>query len=287
MLPKPEGFEAPTRPVDVLFEALRRRRVLEADVVRLSPRNGDGSEEKWDLVFPGLEGVRGVMPASETGLPDKRLLRAYVGQRIRVRVKGVDAAAGIAACSRREVVEESLKRLLKGLREGQVIDCVVRAVLRPNGGAKLPARVVLDIGGGVLVQVPRREAALSDAVPLSVQYRPGQVVKARIRRITSDNDPDGGASIAEVSIRDAVADPWPAADFRRKEQLAGRIAATAPEAGRMWIEIAGHPLLIGLAPYVHGFRRGDEVRCLVRAFDGPSRRLHLGVLDKKYRGEGL
>ncbi|MDI6710471.1 MAG: 30S ribosomal protein S1 [Bacillota bacterium] len=271
MLPKPEGFEAPTRPVDVLFEALRRRRVLEADVVRLSPRNGDRSEEKWDLVFPGLEGVRGVMPASETGLPDARLLRAYVGQRIRVLVKGVDAAAGIAACSRKELVQESLKRLMRELKEGQVIDCTVRDIMGANTRAKLPARVVLDIGGGVLAEVRRRHAVLSEAVPLGAQYQRGQILKALVRRI------DHEKGIVDVSIRDTVGDPWGKAEFRRGDRVAGRVVATAPETGGMFIEMTAHPLLIGLAPYRRGYRRGDRVACVVRLFDGPRRRLHLTV----------
>ena len=111
---RPEGLTLTPHPMEFLHQAKEKGLTLDASIVALDyPDN----IPTWVLSFDGLDGVRGLVPASETGLPDKDLMPRFVGQQIRVKVKGVDRNNGLAACSRREAVAEAAAKLLPALAE--------------------------------------------------------------------------------------------------------------------------------------------------------------------------
>jgi small subunit ribosomal protein S1 len=268
---KPEGYQMPADPRDVLHQARETGRVLEAVVNRVTYLE---SGPVWEVSFVGLDGARGLVPRSEMDVPDP-LVNRFVGQTIRVKVKGIDRETGLAACSRREAVADAAERLLAQVKEGQVLECLVRAVL-PAGDGR-PPRLVVDAGGGYLVEVPRRDAALSESVPLGAQYRAGQLVKAAVKRA----DPQAG--ILELSVKAANPDPWAGCpDYKRGDIVAGRVAAVARnKAGNrfVFVEAEGSPGVIGIAPVpLRGvLRRGDRVSCAVASFSRENRKLHLRI----------
>lgn len=218
----------------------------------------------WEI---DLDGVKGVVPLGETGLADAGLMPRFVGQKILVKIKGMDKENRVAACSRREVIADAQERLFKTLKQGMIIDAVVKAILPADPVNGRPPRLVVDIGGGVLVDVPRKWATRSHAARLNDLYRPGQAVKVKVLQVDSQQ-----SGIIRVSVADVEADPWSTAAYKRGEIVAGQVVAVRDV---VFVEVK--PGLAGIAPLpLRGrLRRGDKVVCQVTAFDPKSKKLHL------------
>lgn len=261
---RPEGYIPGIDPMEFLFQARERDLVLEAQVAAVDYPNNIPT---WILIFPGLDGVKGYVPASETGLPSRELVRRFVGQTVRVKVKGIDRANGIVACSRQEAVAAAATKLLPELAANPdtVLDAVVRAVLPREDGVS--PRLLVDVGGGVLAEVPYAQARVYLSRPLGRQYAPGQRVRVKITRV----DPQTG--LVEASVRKALPDPWGGADFRRGQFVSGTVARTDGE--RVFIEPDIASGILGIAPRpIEGeVRRGDRVTCVVASFDREKRKL--------------
>lgn len=278
---KPEGYVAVADPWEVIHDAYERGQTMEAYVTRVTWP--DGVSPVWEVTFPALNGsgIRGLVPASESGLADKSLMQRFAGQIVRVKIKGIRKEDGMVACSRNEAVSEAQTAVFEHMKDGDVIDCVVRAVL-PRTDER-PPRLLLDVGGGVLVKVPQNRATYSMTLPLSVQFVPGQPVKAKVLRTA----PQQG--IIEVSVRDALPDPWEKADFRRGDFVAGTVRALRdiPDSkGRLrkhvFVEVP--PGVLGIAPYPprYGCRRGCNVNCIVKKFDRVEHLLRLELVGRRY-----
>lgn len=272
---KPEGFRIEADPWEVLYSAYEKERTIDAQVTRITWPNGS---PVWELAFTGLgiemDGIRGLVPASETGLPSKDLMPRFVGQVVRVKVKGLQKDEGLVACSRLEAVTEAQKVLFENVKEEQIIDCVVRAVL-PRSNVR-PPRLIVDVGGGVLAEVPKRRASYS-AAPLRAQFIPGRQVKAKVIKV----DPQQGK--IEVSIRDAYPDPWGKGNFRRGDIVVGKVCWVGTgKNGQMhvWVEVP--PGVIGIAPYEPWVKKGYKVNVTVKTFNAEKRKLHLQLLGRVF-----
>lgn len=263
---KPEGFSAAKRDVQkMLWSAKERGTTLEAVVTKVTTFN---DLPVWEIEFPDVPGAKGIVPYAETGLDSPRLAFRFAGQAVNVKVQEVksdDEGGAVAVCSRSAAVTEAQKELIGSLKEGQIIDCVVKAVLPREG--ETPARLLVDIGGGVLTAVPRVRATWSRTTPLGALFKIGEAVKAKVLRV------DAEKNAVEVSIKDAQPDPWERASFKRGDFVTGVVANT--DGSRVWVEIS--PGLVGLASYpLRGeVGRGDRVACAVANFDRENRRLRL------------
>ncbi|MCL5057374.1 MAG: hypothetical protein M1130_05135 [Actinobacteria bacterium] len=133
---RPEGLEYRGGTWDRIYDALQKEYPIEARITRVTWEN---NTPVWEL---DLEVARGLVPSSETGLESHELMQKFTGQKVFVKVKGVDKKAGIVVCSRREAVADTREELLKHLKVGQELDAVIRVVT--------PKRITVDIGGGVL-----------------------------------------------------------------------------------------------------------------------------------------
>ncbi|MGO0122222.1 hypothetical protein [Desulfothermobacter acidiphilus] len=270
---RPEGY---TQPVDVwesLHLAKERGLVLEAQVEKVSyPERLDTCV--WELSFPEHPGVTGIVPFSESGLEDKALMNRLVGQRVFVAVKGLDRENGVVACSRSAALDALRERVFATLQEGQLIDCVVKAVLPRDRANGLPERLLVDVGGGVLAEVPRSKATRSLAASLRELYRPGQAVRARVLSV------DREKGEVKVSLVDAEPDPWQGLVFRRGEVVAGTVVQVVPEKALVFVEV--RPGVVGIAPPpLRGeLRRGDRASCAVASFDPQAKKLRLRVRSK-------
>jgi small subunit ribosomal protein S1 len=263
-IPKPEGFEVVADRWEYLYYAKEHGVPVEAVVEKVTwPENLDTAV--WELDLGG--GIKGVVPASETGLADASLVPRFVGQKVMVKIKGLDRENGVAACSRREAIADAQERLFQALKEGLVIDAVVKAVLPPDPANNKPASLVVDAGGGVLVEVPRKLATRSRAHRLNELFRPGQAVKAKVVHV----DPQAGA--IRLSLVDAEPDPWDGLVYKRGDVVAGAVVGQAEKV--VFLEVK--PGVVGIAPPpLRGvLRRGDRVAAVVTSFDREKKKLHL------------
>uniref|UniRef100_UPI002FE20CCB hypothetical protein n=1 Tax=Thermodesulfitimonas autotrophica TaxID=1894989 RepID=UPI002FE20CCB len=121
-IPKPEGFEVVADRWEYLWQAKERGIPVEATVEKVTwPENLNTCTWELDLG----EGVKGVVPSSETGLADTRLMTRFVGQKILVKIRGMDKENRVAACSRREAIADAQERLFAVLKPDMVFDAVV------------------------------------------------------------------------------------------------------------------------------------------------------------------
>lgn len=249
-----------------MYQAKERGKAIDALVAALDyPDN----TPTWVLTFPDYPGIKGLVPASESGLPDKALMPRFVGQPVRVKIKGLDRENGLAACTRKEAVAEAAAELLPELAENPdaVLDGVVRCIVPGQNGA--PPKLLVDIGGGVLAEIPRPQALVRLTAPLGAQYSPGRRVRVKVTRV----DPQSG--LIEASVKKALPDPWERAEFKRGQFLSGTVART--DGRHVWVEPDLAPGILGLAPYpvVGSMGRGDRVSCVVASFDREKRKLRL------------
>ena len=260
---KPEGFTQVVDPFEILFDAKQKGYPVNAVV---SGIDYPDDRATWLLTFPDAPGPKGLVPSSETGLGDAKLMPRFVGQPVRVIVKGIDRQAGIAACSRREAVADAEEKLKAVLKEGQEIVAVVRAVLPRDEEARKPARLLVDVGGGVLTEIPRKQAVVHQSLPLAAQYPPGKQVKVAVKSV----DP------LVVSMADG-ADPWQTHDFKRGQFLACTVVTTKD--GTVFLEPDLAPGMVGIAsaPLRGAIVRGDRVSCVVATFSAAEKKLHLRI----------
>ncbi len=258
---RPEGFEYRGSALDRLYDAMQREYPIEAMIVRVT---WEDDLPVWEL---DLDVVRGLVPPSETGLGNdaKSLMQKFTGQKIYVKVKAIDKNSGIAACSRREAIADAREKMFESLREGQKLDAVVKVVNNKD--------LLVDIGGGVLVNVPRLVATRSRAFRLNQIFSPGQMVSATVRAIDKQND-----TISVTMLNGS--DPWVAApEFRRGDFVAGVVVGL--NAKFVLVEALSAPGVIGLAPppLRGSLRRGDKVKCVVANFNRKDKKLSLRLRD--------
>lgn len=252
---RPEGLEYRGGSWDRLYDAMQKGYPVEARVVRVTWEN---DLPVWEL---DLEVARGLVPSSETGLGNPALMQKFTGQKVLVKVKGIDKAAGIAACSRREAVADAREKLFRQLKVGQDLDAVIRVVT--------PKQLLVDIGGGVLVAMPRSAATRRKAFRLDELFDPGRQVSVRVSAVDEES---GLISVTMVN----GAGPWEMApEFRRGDCVAGVVLHV--NSNFVMVEMVAVPGLVGLAPPpLRGvLSRGDRVTCMVANFSREKKKLSL------------
>ncbi len=267
----PEGYTVEAGVWERLFQSMKRGHTMTAQVVAIDyPDN----KPAWELTLRDYPEIRGVVPAGETDLSDTRLMQWFVGQPINVKIRGLDREHNLVACSRRDAVADARMRLFDEVQEGDALECTVKAVLLRDEARHQPERLLVDIGGGVLVEVNRNRLAAMLSQRLSRQYNPGQSVTARVTRI----EPRKG--IIDVSLKDG--DAWEKANFKRGQPISGTIVSIRSDikGDTCYLEPDGSPGVLGIAPLPTwgAFGRRMRVACRVLNFMGDAHHLRLYIL---------
>lgn len=259
---KPEGYRHVADTWEVLFQMKERERPVEAQVGAIDYVDG---KPVWILVFPNYPGIKGYVPDQETGV-DASLISRFVGQDIMVQIKGFDRDNNIVACSRKKVVEEAAENLKERLAVGNIIPVTVKATMMKGDTSTL----VVDVGGGVLIDIPRSQAVIRRAATLRAQYGIGETVDALVTSV----DP------LQVSIRAARPDPWSQADYKRGQFISGTVYQITDN--NVLIEPDLTPGILGLAPLplLGEIQKGYRVSCKVRYFSADQRKLHLYLVNR-------
>lgn len=259
---RPEGYRHTADVWEVLYQHKERVIPVTAQIGAI-----DYAEDKmmWVLVFPDYPNITGLVPEGETGLPDN-LISRFVGMEIKVVIKGLDKENNMVACSRKEVVLNAFKQLKEKLSVGDLVEGAVKAIIRQDNKAML----IVDIGGGVLVEIPRSQAAIKRTALLKEQYNIGETVLTKVISVEP----------LEVSIRAARPSPWSLADYKRGQFISGTVHSIKD--GHVFIEPDLTPGLLGLAPLplLGDVDRGHRVICKVRYFSSDQRKLHLYLVNR-------
>ncbi|MTI85626.1 MAG: 30S ribosomal protein S1 [Firmicutes bacterium] len=261
MFIRPEGFKSAAEAggLDVLYTAWERGMVIEAEVLRVTEV---GDELCWELE---LDGARGLVPFIESGLDFPRQMDQFTGTQVFVKVKGIDRESGLAALSRKDALAEMRKAVMERLVPGQVVDAVVRGVGKN--------KVYLDVGGGVIGEMPRRVATLSQ-IPRSLRivFSLGQQLRVKVMEIDSEQDK------IFVSRTDLLPDPWDSIDFKRRDRISGTVVRVHED--KAFVEFKEGIVALANFSLLDNISPGDRVRGVVTKFDRENKLLRLKLTDR-------
>ncbi|SHF26425.1 small subunit ribosomal protein S1 [Desulforamulus putei DSM 12395] len=259
LLPPERNFEQKTDHWNLLYDARDRNTIMTATVIA-TRRHETLEGLAWELEFDGFPNVRGLVPASETGLPTDKMMNFFVGKEINIRIKGIDKKNNLVACTRRELVEEARNRLLHIAEEGIKFEAQVVFVSDIWLG--------VDIGGGVIVSFNPREARVSRSMRLDELYSEGQYVQAIIDKIDK--------STGQIIV--SLIDPWEHVKYIRGDIVTG----TVVRLGLGNIFLALSPGVVGIAPYPVNNptpRLGEKLVCIVNNCNTKEKEISLSVFD--------
>ena len=254
----PEGMDL--QDVDVwnrIYEAKTYGTVVAARIIRRTEIEGQG--RTWELMFPDMPGITGLVPESQSGLPAGTPMSAFVGSLINVKILGIDRQEGIAACSRKEAVDVSFAKLVKGVELGDEIPAVVKFVR--------DLHVYLDIGGGIVLKIPPEKARLSPGVQTVVQFRPDDVINVVVTELDR----------VEKTITVELADPWEKWNLGRGEIVMGTVVTIRDKFAFIRLK----PGVVGLTSYANWdeYQVDDQLLFQVSVFAPENRKLHLVLWD--------
>lgn len=259
----PEGTNyRDINPWDALYEARDKEQILNVNIVDVKPINGQGYTWVVSLgEHEDLFGIVGLIPESESGLPDGTSMNWFKHQVVTAKIKGIDRKNSIVALTRKEVVEENMRRLLDQLEESEQLLALIRASSTRG--------IIVDIGGGVLIKIPRGEIKMSKSVPVEIQYPPEQFVRVQVT----------GIDKKERKIEIKMIDPWQPGEYTRGDLVTGKIVQIKDNIAFVQMK----PGLVGIAPYPKSDQSkvGDSVNYQVQKYDSENKILHLKRWDEE------
>lgn len=256
----PAGFTAEANIWDRIYAVMRQNHTIVGNVGSISNINDTYT---WEVMIPEFPAQRALVPINETGL-EEVVFNKMVGQDVYLRIQGCDPENNLLACSYSEAVE-AVKELVVGrLAIGKRIPAVIKAIVSK------PPRLIVDIGGGVLVEIGSKEARRYYSRYLNEQYQPGQQIEVDVVSL----DP------VQLSLRTVYGDPWQQYSFTRGQIVVATVIQIYDEYMTLETDIA--PGMIGTAPVpvFNTIFAGDRVQCSVTRFLREERKLNLRVRNR-------
>ncbi|SFH33543.1 small subunit ribosomal protein S1 [Desulfotomaculum arcticum] len=255
----PEGIKL--RDMDVwedFYDSKERGIPMEAIISGI--KRVPNEEDCWELIFENKPGIIGYCSASESGLPKRTPINEFAGQKIICIVSRIDKKNSAVICSRKDIVESNLKKLIKQLTQGEIINALVRAVNR---------NAYVDIGGGVIIRIPQEKARLSDGVPLEVQYSARDIIKVEVAYLNKENQ----------TIEVEPVDPWGQQLYNRGDVLSGQVVQIRDNLAFIKVKTG----IIGRVYYkkTDNYKEGDYVKLQVSDYNQETRRLKLKYYDAR------
>lgn len=258
----PEGIRL--RDIDIwgdLYDAMERGSTVEAVItgvlrpkVNLDEQSDENGIVGWELAFENKPGIIGVCSTENSGLPEDAPINVFAGQKIACKIKRIEKKKTTVICSRKEVVEESLNRLIHRIEPGEEINAVVRAISN---------HLFADIGGGVILRIRQEKARQSAGVPLSVQYEEGAFIRVSVTTLNKD----------KKYIEVEPVDPWKEQSYKRGDVLAGQVVDIRDNLAFISVK----PGIIGRVYYkkTDKYDVGDYIKLQVTDYQPEEHRLHL------------
>jgi small subunit ribosomal protein S1 len=215
-----------------------------------------------------IDGYRGFLPASQTGLPKGSPLDTLVGTTIALKVIDVDEGRKRVVVSQRRAMQDERRaartELLASLRVGQERE--VRVVRLVDFGA------FVDLGSGIDALIPVSELAFERVEKPGDVVKIGETLKVRVIRVEN-----GGKKIA-VSRKGALSDPWrdSSAILQRGKTVEGKVVRK--DRG---LEVEVAPGVVGLVSDRDAnpdeYEIGETLEVTIRSVDVRTRRLRLNT----------
>ncbi|HHV73680.1 MAG TPA: S1 RNA-binding domain-containing protein [Thermoanaerobacterium sp.] len=260
---------------DVLASKVKADTELAEERLNTSFKNGDILNGKIIEVVKGgvvaeVLGVKAFIPASQLDMHYVDDLNSYLGEKIEVKIIDYIPSKKLVA-SRRIVLEEEKSKkketLLKNIREGQVINGVVRSI------AKFGVFVDLGCIDGL---IPLREISWSKNVNINDVLHIGDRVDVYVDKIDQEK--------ITLSLKKLFPDPW--VNINEKFKVGDIILGIITNVTTFGAFVEISEGLEGLAhkndliKNVKEYKIGDEITVEIISFDSEKKKLSLKEVEK-------
>lgn len=178
--------------VEKLFKIMKRNQIVKVPITELK-KVGE-NEFAWILNF---DGILGAIRFERSGLDIPNQMKQFVGQEIYVKIINVKQTpkGTVVTADRKSAIQEMSEVVLNQLKEGQVLQSVVKGVGDHT--------VHVDIGGGCIVSIPRKEATISKARrSLKGYFNIGDQIQVKVLKINKTT------KFIKVSHAATQGNPW-------------------------------------------------------------------------------
>ena len=260
----PEGWYDEIKPItkETLGDALINGDVMEARVTKC--------DHNYNLHIDLGNSVKGIIPREEieainideTGFPKPNICVNKVNKIVQFKVKDV-TKDDVFVLSRRLVGEEALSWIKTDLKEGSIVDGIVRNI-RPYG-------VFVEIGGGVVGLLHIEDISVARIKTPNERLNIGQKIKIMIKSIDKKTN-------RIIFTYKELLGTWEEniKSFKEGMRTTGIARETEKSKNGIFIELT--PNLIGLAEYKEDIEYGKQVEVYVKKIIPEKKKIKLLIL---------
>lgn len=246
----PEGWEENFRPIskDYLNKAMQTGDIMQGVVSKC--------DANYNLHVNFGNNVTGIIPREEVeainvdemGYPKPNVCISKVNQYVQFKVKDIDEKDKYIL-SRKEVGKEALNWVKTELKEGQIVNGIVKSI-RPYG-------VFVEIGGGVVGLLHIEDLSVARIKSPTERLKVGQKADFMIKSIDRSNER------IILSYKELLG-TWEenAKKFEEGSTVVGIARETEKAKNGIFVELT--PNLVGLAEYKEGIEYGQNVNVYIK-----------------------
>lgn len=246
----PEGWEENFRPIskDYLNKAIQTGSIMQGIVKKC--------DTNYNLHIDFGNNIIGIIPREEveainideTGFPKPNICMSKVNKYVQFKVKDIDEKDKYIL-SRKEVGKEALNWIKSELKEGQIVNGIIKSI-RPYG-------VFIEIGGGVVGLLHIEDISVARIKTPLERLKIGQKAKFMVKSIDRRNNR------ILLSYKELLG-TWEENIKRFEEGSTVTGIAREIEKSKNGIFIELTPNLVGLAEYKDGIEYGQNVNVYIK-----------------------
>lgn len=260
----PEGWNENFRPIsrDCLNKAMQTGSIMQGVVKKC--------DSNYNLHIDFGNNVTGIIPreeveavnVDEAGFPKPNICISKVNQYVQFKVKDIDEKDKYIL-SRKEVGNEALNWVKSELKEGQIVNGIVKSI-RPYG-------VFVEIGGGIVGLLHIEDISVARIKSPLERLKIGQKANFVVKSI------DRGKNRILLSYKELLG-TWEenVKNFEEGSTVKGIARETERSKNGIFIELT--PNLVGLAEYKEGIEYGQNVNVYIKRIIPEKKKVKLVIV---------
>ncbi len=261
---EPEGWKENFRPMskEYLENAMRKGTILQGIVKKC--------DNSYNLHVDFGNNITGVIPrdeieavnVDETGFPKPNICVSKVNKYVQFKVKD-EISNNKFILSRKEVGTEALEWVKDSLKEGDVVNGIVKSI-QPYGA-------FVEIGGGIVGLLHIEDISVARIKSPSERLKIGQKVEIMVKSIDREN------KRIILSYKELLG-TWEenAKKIEEGSVVSGIVRETEKNKNGIFVELM--PNLVGLAEYKENVEYGQEVNVFVRKIIPEKKKIKLLIV---------
>mgnify|MGYP004465857043 FL=1 len=227
-------------------------------------------DENYNLHIKMDDGISGIIPREEVealnldknGLPKINLCTGKVHKYVQFKIKEKEGDNYIF--SRKDAQEEVLNSVKSDLKEGQVVNGIVKNIT--------PYGAFVDIGGGIVGLVHIEDLSVARIKTPYERIKIGQKINIVVKSIDRD------LGRINLSYKERFGS-WEenANNFKVGMKTKGIIRETEKNQNGIFIELT--PNLVGMAEYKDGLNYGEKIDVAIKRIDYDKKKIKLIILN--------